>query len=201
MFGLNKTEVAFLKKLNTPNRIQDYLDSISFNFETEGETCMSPRRVLREKKANCIEGAFLAAVALLLAGKKPLILSLKVDPRDDDHVVALYSENGHWGAISKTNHAVLRFRDPVYASIRELAMSYFHEYFLNATGEKTMKGFSDCINLRKFGTKWITSEEELWAIAKDIYYAKHTSVVPSVINKNLRKATSLERKSASIAEW
>jgi hypothetical protein len=201
MFELHKAEVAFLKKLNTPNRIQDYLDSIAFNFEEEGETCMSPRRVLQAKKAHCIEGAMLAATALLLSGRKPLILNLKVDEKDNDHIVALYSENGYWGAISKTNHAVLRFRDPVYRSIRELAMSFFHEYFLASNGKKTMKGFSKAINLRRYGTKWVTAEEDLWIIAEDIYDGRHVSAVSEKNKKYLRKASSLERESASLPEW
>lgn len=201
MLGLSKAEEAFLKQLNTPNRIQDYLDSVPFNFEEKGETCMSPRRVLREKKAHCIEGAMLASVALLLSGRKPLILNLKVGADDYDHIVALYSENGYWGAISKTNHAVLRFRDPVYASIRELAMSYFHEYFLVTNGQKTMKGFSSPINLRKYGTRWITSEADLWNIAEDIYDGKYSSSIPDKNKKKLRRASTLEKKTASMPEW
>lgn len=201
MFGLNKAEISFLKKLNTPNRIQDYLDSVPFNFEEGGETCMSPRRVLREKKAHCIEGAMLASVALMLSGRKPLILNLKVDASDYDHIVALYSENGYWGAVSKTNHAVLRFRDPVYKSIRELAMSYFHEYFLTSGGKKTMKGFSSAINLRKYGTSWITKEEDLWDIAEDIYDGKYLETVPEKNKKYLRRVSPLEKKTASIPEW
>lgn len=200
MFELNKTEIAFLKKLNTPNRIQDYLDSVPFNFEKEGDTCMSPRRVIREKKAHCIEGAMLAATALMLSGRKPLVLNLKVDAEDYDHIVTLYSENGYWGAISKTNHAVLRFRDPVYKSVRELAMSYFHEYFLISSGKKTMQGFSPAINLRKYGTKWITLEEDLWDIARDIFYSKHLPSIPEKNKKLIRKASLLEMKSASISE-
>lgn len=200
MFGLSTTEIAFLKKLDTPSRIQDFLDSIAFNFEPQGETCMSPRRVLKEKKAHCIEGAFLACTALMLQDRKPLILNLKVDKRDDDHIVALFQENGYWGAISKTNHAVLRFRDPVYRSVRELAMSYFHEYFLVHGGEKTLKGYGGPINLRRFGTKWITCESDLWDIAESIYDAAYESVVPKGNEKHIRKATALEQKTAAISE-
>ncbi len=200
MLRLTKSEEDFFKKLNTPSKIQDYLDSISFNFEKRGETCMSPRRVLQEKKAHCIEGAMFAATALMLQGRKPLLLNLKVDKEDDDHIVALFKENGYWGAISKTNHAVLQYRDPVYLTVRELAMSYFNEYFLVKNGKKTMQGYSKIISMKKFGEKWITEERDLWDIAEDIYDSKHTSTVPQGNERYIRTATELERKAASISK-
>lgn len=199
MFGLTREEERLLRSLSTPSKVQSYLDAIPFNFERGKETCMSPRRVLREQKAHCIEGGFLAATAFMLQGRKPLLLNLKVDTKvDDDHVVVLFKENGYWGAVSKTNHAVLRYRDPVYKSVRELAMSYFHEYFLVKNGIKTMKGYSQPINMRKFGTKWVTSEEELWNIAEYIYDSEYTPVAPSSVMKHMRPASEIERKSASI---
>jgi len=198
MFGFSKEEESFLRKLSTPAKIQDYLDTLQFNHEKQGETCMSPRRVLRTGKAHCIEGGMLACTALLLQGRKPLLLNLKVDKRDDDHVVALFKENGYWGALSKTNHAVLRYRDPVYKTIRELAMSYFHEYFLVSDGRKTMHGYSNPINLRRFGTKWMTSDEDLWHIAETIYEGGHKASVPKVNERFLRNASAVERKSAAI---
>ncbi len=201
MLQLTKSEESFLKKLNTPSKIQEYLDSIPFNFEESGETCMSPRRVIVEAKAHCIEGALLAATALWLQGEAPLLLNLKVKKGDDDHVIALYKKNGYYGAISKTNHAVLRFRDPVYTSVRELAMSYFHEYFLVRDGTKTMQGYSKPINLKRFRTSWITEQEDLWNIAEYIYDSKHTLVVPKENKKYIRAATSLERKAAQIAAF
>ena len=111
MFHLSKEEESFLKGLNTPQKVQEFLDSIPFNFERDGESCMSPRRTLAARKAHCIEGAFVACAAFMLQGRKPLILNLKVEQGDDDHVVTLFRENGYWGAVSKTNHAVLRYRD------------------------------------------------------------------------------------------
>lgn len=187
-----------LKSLSSPAKIQEYLDSLPFNFETRGETCMSPRRVISAQKAHCIEGSMLACAALMLQGESPLILNLKVDSSDVDHIVTLYKRNGYWGAISKTNHAVLRFRDPVYLSVRELAMSYFHEYFLISDGLKTMKGFSKPINLRKFGTRWLTSDEDLWHIAESIFDSFHYETYPPENKKFLRPATKLEREAASI---
>lgn len=198
MFNLTNEEKAFLRSLDTPSKIQEYLDSLPFNFELEGETCMSPRRVMREGKAHCIEGAMLACTALMLQKEKPLILNLKVRKTDVDHIVTIYRRNGYWGALSKTNHAVLRYRDPVYRTVRELAMSYFHEYFLLSDGTKTMTGYSNPINMRKFGTRWITNEQDLWHIAESIYDSDHEEVIPEGNRKFLRPAVSIERKAAGI---
>lgn len=194
-------EKQFLTSLNTPSKIQDYLDSISFNHEESGETCMSPRRVIREKKAHCIEGALLAGTSLWLNKKQPLIVSLKVKLSDYDHIIVLYKEHGYYGAISKTNHNVLRFRDPVYKNVRELVMSYFHEYFLVETGEKTLLGYTKPINIKKFGTKWITREDELWDMAEIIYDTPIIEIVPKENKKNLRKAHEVEQVAAKIQEW
>ena len=161
---------------------------------------MSPRRVLQEKKAHCIEGALLAATALWLQGRKPLLLNLKVDKEDDDHIVALFKENGYWGAISKTNHAVLQYRDPVYKTIRELAMSYFHEYFLVTNGKKTMQGYSKIISMKKFGEKWVVEEKDLWDIAAIIYDSPHTMCVSKENKKYIRKASDIEIIAASISK-
>ncbi len=196
---LNENELRFLKTLDTPSLVQGYLESIPFNHEDEGETCMSPRRVMREKKAHCLEGAMLATVAFILQGRRPLIMSIKVTKDDYDHVIALYKENGYWGAVSKTNHSVLGYRDPVYKNIRELAMSYFHEYFLIKNGKKTMRGYSRPISLLRFGKKWMTEERELFDIAEWISDCKHVSVIPNEDNILLRKATTLERESANIS--
>lgn len=199
MFGFSKEEEVFLRKLDTPSKIQDYLDSIPFNHEKKKETCKSPRRSLREGSIHCIEGAFLACAALMLQGRPPTLLNLKVDRKqDNDHVIVLFKENGYWGAISKTNHAVLRWRDPVYKTTRELAMSYFHEYFLVKNGEKTMKGYSKPINLRRFGISWLTDEKDLWEIAEHIYDSSHFLAIPKGNKKFLRPATELERKASSL---
>lgn len=198
---LTPADKKILSRLNTPHKIQDFLDALPQNHEKNGETCMSPHQVLKERKAHCIEGAMLAAVALWLHGEKPLIMSLKVARGDDDHIIALYKKNGHWGAISKTNHAVLRFRDPVYRTPRELALSYFNEYFLTKNGKKTMRGYSQPINLKRFGTKWVNAEEDLWDIGNTIFNMPHIPIVPKGNEKHLRKAHTVERTAASIKEW
>ncbi len=200
MFGLSSHELKKLKALSTPIKIQDFLDSLPVNWEKKGDTYMSPRRVLKEEKAHCFEGALLAALALWIHGEEPLILDLKTED-DVDHVVALYKINGYWGAISKTNHSTLRFRDPVYKTIRELALSYFHEYFDNKTKKKTLRSFSKPFNVKKFGTKWITSEQNLDHIADALDESPHTSIIPQQNIKYLRKADNMELKAGSLIEW
>lgn len=201
MYGFTAQELAVLKRLNTAAKIQDYLNSLSFNFETRGDTLRSPRRVLRDKTAQCFEGALFAAAVLWVNGHKPLLLDLVPDrKKDDGHVVALYRENGYWGAVSKTNHAVLRFRDPIYKTVRELALSYFHEYFLNETGEKTLRTFAGPIDMRRFGKVWLTDEHDLTYLHKVFDALPHIAFVPAKNKKLLRKADLLERKAGAIFE-
>lgn len=202
-FGLTKTEERILRKLSTPIKIQDFLDSLPMNWEKGGDTHMSPRRVLAARKAHCIEGAVLAAAALWIAGERPLIMNVspKMGKGDDDHVVALYKQGGRWGAISKTNHATLRFRDPVYRTLRELVISYFHEWFLNSTGEKVLECYSKPLDLRRFGTGWLTAEKDLWHIADALSERKHYFLVPKGNWRYVRKADPMERKAGSLIEW
>lgn len=201
MHGLTLEELRALKKLNTPIKIQDFLDTLPINFEKRGETYMSPRRVLRTQKAHCFEGALLAALALMLQGEKPLLLDLTSYPHDDDHVVALYRKNGFWGAISKTNHAALRFRDPIYKNVRELTLSYFHEYFMNSTGRKVLATYSDPFDLSKVKTNWITAEKELFSVMHQLDKSPHHKIVPKNNKKFIRPADSVERKAGKIVEW
>ncbi len=201
MFGLSKDETNKLKKLSSPIKIQDFLDSVPMNFEKKGETYMSPRRVLRENKAHCLEGALLAGVALWLNGEKPLVFDLRAK-NDDDHVVTLYKRSGYWGAISKTNHAALRFRDPVYKTLRELALSYFHEYFDNKTSKKTLREHSlSPFSLKSLGTRWITTEDNLQYIAQAIDDAPHSKIFPDSNLRLIRRADQMEQRAGSIIEW
>src|SRR3989344_725152 len=186
MFGLSPRELRILQKLTTPAKIQDFLDSLPMNHEKKGETHMSPRRVLREKKAHCIEGALLAAAALWLHGEPPLLFDLVSARGDDDHVVALYKRNGHWGAISKTNHATIRFRDPVYQTLRELALSYFHEWWIPKNGKKTLRSYSTPLNLERLGHSWITDEKDLWHLDKEMNSLPHFPIAPAKNMKTLR---------------
>jgi len=199
-FDFSSREFKTFRRLNTPQKIQDFLNSIPINFEEKGETLMSPRRVLREKKAHCMEGALLAAAALWMNGEKPLLLDIKTTKDDMEHVVALFKKFGRWGAISKTNHVVLRYREPVYKSVRELALSYFHEYFLDS-GKKTMRSFSGPFDLRRFGKEWLTSEKNLWYISKALDKSPHEKILTPVMAKKLRKADLIEAKAGKLKEW
>src|SRR6476620_11639917 len=146
-----------LRKLSTPEKIQKYLDDLPYNKEKDGETCRSPRLVLEYNTAHCFEGALFAAAALRANGKPPLILDL-ASVRDDDHVIAVYRANGCWGSIGKSNYAGLRFRSPVYRTLRELALSYFEHYY-NLKGERTLRAYSVPVNLARLDSKhWMTAE-------------------------------------------
>ncbi len=198
----NAEERRFFKKLNSPKKIQDYLNSIKFNFEKNGETCMSPRFVIKNKKAHCMEGAMLAAAALQFHGYKPLLLDLRsIKPHDDDHVVAIFKQFGCYGAISKTNHAVLRYREPIYKSIHELALSYFHEYFLNS-GKKTLREYSAACDLSRFNNlQWRTSSGNLFEIPHKLDKIKHFRILSSAQIKNLRLADKIEIAAGRLVEY
>lgn len=201
MFGLTKSELKIFKKLTTPIKIQDFLDKFPMNHEKNGETYCSVRRALKLRKMHCMEGALVAALVLWVQGKKPLLFDLKA-PGDDDHVVTLFRQNGYWGAISKTNHAVLRFRDPVHKTLRELALSYFHEYFKNSDGKKVMTAYSaEPFDLRRFGVDWVTSEKDLHHIAEAIDRASHKRIYPKKNRKFLRPADKMERRAGRLVEW
>lgn len=186
--------------LKTPSKIQDFLDDIPINFERNADTCRSPLMVLKHKEAHCMEGALLACAILWYQGKKPMLLDLKTAKSDESHVVALFKEPSGWGAVSKTNHSVLRYRDPIYKNVRELAMSYFHEYFLD-TGVKTLRSFSRPFSILKYGNSWLTSENNLWNIVDDIDSASHFDILTSRMLNRLRRAGPIEIKSGKITEW
>jgi len=175
MDKLNKGDLQLFRKLSTPEKIQKYLDDLPYNKEKEGETCYSPRLVIRHSTAHCFEGALFAAAALRVGGRPPLILDL-ASIRDDDHVIAVYRSNGFWGAIGKSNYAGLRFRSPVYRRLRELVLSYFEHYY-NLAGEKTLRAYSRPLSLARFDSiHWMTSEEPLWAIPEFLFDIKHTPI-------------------------
>ena len=180
--------LKLLRTLSTPEKIQKFLDDLPYNKEKEGETCLSPRLVLEHNTAHCFEGALFAAAALRANDRPPLILDLE-SVRDDDHVIAVYQSNGCWGAIGKSNYAGLRFRSPVYRTLRELAISYFEHYY-NLKGEKTLRAYSRPVNLKRFDSiDWMTSEEPLWAIPEYLCTITHTPV----FNGTLRRMFMDER--------
>jgi hypothetical protein len=201
MFDFTAAELRILRRLSTPSKIQTFLNALPYNFEPRGDTCRSPRMVLKTQAAHCIEGAMLAAAVFRVHGQRPLLLDLDAASHDDSHVIALFRSRGRWGAVSKTNHAVLRFRDPVYRTVRELVMSYFHEY-TDKRGDKTLRGFSRPVNLSRFdGIKWMTSDEDVWDIAEYLAHAPHTKILRPRQSQTLRRADPVERKAGEIVEW
>jgi hypothetical protein len=193
-------EFGIFKKLRSPAAIQDFVNGFEMNFTGRRHTYASPLVVLATGKAHCMEGAMLAAAALWHLGYPPLLLDLKTTDHDDDHVVALFKEGGRWGAISKTNHAVLRYRDPIYRDPRELAMSYFNEYFLDS-GVKTMRSYSAPFDLSKYGNDWLTSRGNLANIAADLDFSRHFQIIKKGAERKLRRADRSEIEAGKIVEW
>jgi hypothetical protein len=193
-------EFDVLKTLSTPRKIQDFLDTIPTNKEKPVETCTSALMTLRRKKAHCMEGALVAALALWMHGQPPLILDLKSTNDDVDHLVVLFRKNGYWGGITKTNHAVLRYREPIYRDVRELAVSFFHEYFLDS-GKKTLRKYSRPYDLRTWDGDWITSPDDLWGLQNAIDDSPHIRLVNRRQIAGLRKADQIEIRAGKLKEW
>lgn len=189
-----------LKKLRTPQRIQDFLDTLPINHERRVETCSSPLVTLRRGTAHCLEGALVAALALWMNGHPPLLMDLKTTRDDIDHIVALFKVNGFWGGITKTNHAVLRYREPIYRNLRELAVSFFHEYSL-PDGRKTLRSYSKTFDLRRYDYDWISSEEPLWDLERRIDGSKHYSLVNRHQVAALRLSDNIEIRAGELIEW
>jgi len=202
MFGLKKEEIKLFKSLNTPGKIQDFINKIPINFEEDGkDSCYSPKMVLEKNRCHCVEGAILAALILRVNGYPPLLVDLTANDKDFDHVIAVFEKDGKWGAITKTNHYSLRYRDPVYNSIRELVMSYFHEYF-NDNGKKTLRSYSDVIDLSMFDDEnWMTSEEEIWQIPEYLAEVEHYSILNKSQISCLRDADGIEMEASKLVEW
>lgn len=204
MLCFTKKEMTFMLGLNTPAKIQDFLNKLKFNFENQkghkGETLKSPLSSFREKNVHCFEGALLGAYILSQHGFKPYLLHLKATREDYDHVVAPFKVGGFWGALSKTNHAVLRYREPIYKNIRELAASYFHEYFLN-DGRKTLRQYSKLLNLNSFEKGWESMTGDLWGIDYELDKIKHYDIAPKSYLKKLRRAEKIEIKAGKIKEF
>ena len=182
--GFNRGERAVYRRLTSPEKIQRFLDELGYNKEPDGPTCRSPRRVLQDGLAHCMEGALMAAAALRVLGRPPLLIDLEA-VRDDDHVLAVFRQRRHWGALAKSNYAGLRFREPVYRTLRELVMSYFEHYF-NLAGEKTLRRYSRPVNLKRFDRiGWMTSQEDLWAIPEYLTTISHTSLLTTELERSL----------------
>jgi hypothetical protein len=188
--GFSPRELRALRALGTPYGVQRTLDAMPYHLAS---TAWSPRRVLREGTAHCLEGAVFAAAALRVLGFPPLLLDLEA-VQDTDHVLAIYRERGHWGAIAKSNFAGLRYREPVHRSLRELVMSYFEGY-INLRGDRTLRAYSRPVNLARFDRRrpgWMTSEDDLWWIAEYLVGAAH---IPLLRPAMVRRLHRVDRRS------
>ncbi|MCX6328869.1 MAG: hypothetical protein NTZ85_05035 [Bacteroidia bacterium] len=189
-----KDEIKFLKTLNNPDKIQAFLDAIDYNPNYE---CRSPRWVLKKRSAHCFEGALFAAAALQFIGYKPLIVDM-LAVNDDDHVIAVFKEDGHWGAVAKSNFTSLRFREPVYRTLRELVMSYY-DFFFNIYGVKSLRSYSLPFDLTMFEPRhWATTDEDLEYIGDKIESLHHFPLVTKKMIRKLSKASDTMMKAGML---
>jgi hypothetical protein len=181
--GFTSKELRKLRSMKNPCGIQKFLDDAPYHL---ADTAWSPRRVLNEETAHCCEGAIFAAAALRANGYPPLLLDLEAD-RDTDHVLAVFRENGAWGAIAKSNYTGCRWREPVYRTLRELAMSYFNAYF-NLRRERTLRRFSLPVNLKRFDRQnWMTTDKPVWFIVYHLFDIKHYPLLSKAQEQRLHR--------------
>jgi len=199
--GLTPREHLILKRLSTPAKIQAFLNAIPINHEIGGETVLSVREVLKQRRAHCIEGAMVAAAALWANGDPPLLVHLDCDLSDYPHVIAVFRRAGAWGAISKTNGAPLRYRDPIYRTLRELALSYFHEYS-NKRGHKTLRSYSAPFDMRRIDpSEWVTAEKSCWKTHDRLVELRHFPLISRRQERLLTKRDAFERKAGKVVEY
>jgi len=180
-------ELRKLRALKTPYGIQRFLDSLPYHL---AGTAWSPRRVLAEGTAHCLEGGIFAAAALRALGFPPLILDFEAH-RDTDHVVAVFQVNGHWGAVAKSNFAGCRWREPVHRTLRELAISYFDTYF-NLRRQRSLRTYSRPVNLARFDRRqWMTTPKDIWFIAEYLCDISHTRLLKPWM---LRRLSPVDRR-------
>jgi hypothetical protein len=192
--GWTPAERAVLRRLRTPARVQDFLDGLAYRTE-DAPAC--PRRVLRERRAHCYDGALFAAAALRELGHPPLLVDLQA-VRDDDHVLAVFRRGARWGAIAKSNFAGLRFREPVFRSVRELALSYFESYF-NLEGEKTLRRHSAPLDLSRLDRLgWTFDETHLRAIADRLDGSRHFPLLAPGQERSLRPVDERSMRSGMV---
>ena len=182
-FGFSPSGLRKLRALRTPDGVQRFLDDLPYNL---AYTARSPEKVLQDHTASCLEGGIFAAAALRILGFPPLIFDLEAD-RDTDHVIAIFKVRGHWGAVAKSNFTGCRYREPVYRSLRELAMSYFNIYF-NLRWERTLRRYSRAVNLRRFDRlNWMTTDKPIWFIAEHLCEIPHISLLTPAMEKQLTR--------------
>lgn len=199
--GLSERDFERLARLDTPQKVQAFLNRIPINHELVGETVYSVRSVLRFRRAHCIEGAFVAACALWIHGDPPLVVHLDCDLSDYPHVIALFRRGGLWGAISKTNGVALRFRDPVYRNLRELVLSYFHEYS-DKRGRRTLRSYSGAFDLRRLDpAKWVGSDEDCWEAHDLLAALRHTPLLRPHQVRGLSRRDPFEQRMAKAVQY
>lgn len=185
-FGFTPPELRTMRALKTPAGLQRYLDALPYNL---GYTARSPRKVLHDRTASCLEGGIFAAAALRVLGFPALIFDLEAD-RDTDHVVAIFKVGKGWGAVAKSNFTGCRYREPVYRTLRELAMSYFNIYF-NLRYERTLRRYSRPVNLARFDRlDWMTTDKPVWFIAEHLVEIPHIRLLTPAMEKNLTRVDS-----------
>ena len=190
---MSSESLRTLRALKTPARIQKFVDALEYQY---ANTAWSPQRVLRERKGHCLEGALLAAAAFRANGYPPLLMDLEA-VHDDDHVIAVYREHGLWGSVAKSNFAGLRFRAPIYRTLRELALSYFEHYY-NLRGERTLRAYSQPVNLARLDAlQWMTSEEDVWCVPELLIAARHYPLFPHKVARGLPRLCLLYTSDAA----
>lgn len=179
---LTESERRMVNGLTRPAKIQDFLDGVPYSTD---EFYRCPLRVLRDRTAHCFDGAVFAAAALRRIGYPPLLLDLMSNGRDDEHLLAVFKIDGHWGAVAKSNFVGLRFREPVYRTLRELAMSYFEQYY-NVEREKTLRAYTGPLNLKRFDRfDWMTRDEPLDLIARRTDEIRRVELISSGLAERL----------------
>jgi hypothetical protein len=163
---------AKFQSLDTPFVIQEYLDSMPYIAE---ERDRSPLNVMMDRQCHCLDGGFLAALALWRIGFKPLLIDLVPDPgMDDDHVLAIYQVDNRWGAVAKSNYVNLGFREPVYKNLRELVMTYF-EHYVSVKKEKTLRGYTRPFDASRYShLNWAWDEAGANKLYHKHFYGRKT---------------------------
>jgi len=185
LFGceLSRKDSKLISRLRSPFEIQVFLDSIPYS---EDSSYKCPLSVLRRREAHCFDGALFAAAALRRLGYRPLIVYM-LAVRDDDHLLAVYRRGKFWGAVAKSNFVGLRFREPVYRTIRELVMSYF-EVFWNLNREKSLRAYTSPLNLARFDAQdWMIQDGPLELISDHLDYVRTIRLLtPAMISRLTR---------------
>ena len=198
--GLSKAAATQLSALRTPQDVQSFVNAIPMNFEIGGGTALSVAETLRQRRAHCIEAAMVAACAFYLNGHPPLLMDMGAAEGDDDHVIALFRQGQYWGAVSKTNGSYLRWRDPIYKSLRELALSYFHEYTKGK--RKTLRTYSVAVDLRRADPKlWVTNPKFCEEIVEMLTVARHFKLVPRGNEASLRPLDAIDMRAHKLDEF